>query len=178
MKYIFFSVLFMCILTSSKGQFADTLKLQLLKDWQRSKEYTLEFLNAMPSNLYIFRPQDSIRTFAQQMIHMAQGTVSLVEASTGHKIPLVINRRGLENTQTALTKDSVMYFVNLNYEYAVEALKNFEMNRSFEVVTRGTFNVTRIGWMLKAFEHQVHHRGQATIYLRTAGLRPPAEKLF
>lgn len=27
-------------------------------------------------------------------------------------------------------------------------------------------------------EHQGHHRGQTTIYLRMAGIRPPAERLF
>jgi uncharacterized damage-inducible protein DinB len=30
----------------------------------------------------------------------------------------------------------------------------------------------------KCFEHQTHHRGQATTYLRLAGVVPPAEKLF
>jgi uncharacterized damage-inducible protein DinB len=168
----------MCVSSSVNGQFTDSLKRQLLNDWQRSREYSLEYLSAMPSDMYVYRPQDSIRAFAQQMIHMAQGTVSLMEASTGQTIPVLISRRGLENTQTALSKDSVTYFVNLSYEYALEALEKFEMNKSYEVVTRGKFNVTRIGWMLKAYEHQVHHRGQATIYLRAAGIRPPAERLF
>jgi len=30
----------------------------------------------------------------------------------------------------------------------------------------------------KAFEHQTHHRGQATVYIRLAGGTPPQEKLF
>jgi uncharacterized damage-inducible protein DinB len=32
--------------------------------------------------------------------------------------------------------------------------------------------------MLKTFEHQTHHRGQTTIYIRLLGIRPPQEKLF
>jgi uncharacterized damage-inducible protein DinB len=30
----------------------------------------------------------------------------------------------------------------------------------------------------KGFEHQTHHRGQTTIYLRLKGVKPPQEKLF
>ena len=162
----------------AQGQFADSLKTQLLKDWKRSKDYTLDYLKTMPPDKYSFRPQDSIRTFAQQMIHMAQGTVSLMEASTGMKIPSLINRQNLENTSTALTKDSVTYFVTLSYDYAIEALVHFEMNSSYEYIRRGNFNETRLGWMLKGYEHQAHHRGQTTIYIRMVGLKPPNEKLF
>ena len=175
----YFSFLFLIFITlTSQGQFADSLKSQLLKDWKRSKDYTLDYLKTMPADKYSFRPQDSIRTFAQQMIHMAQGTVSLMEASTGMKIPSLINRQNLENTSTALTKDSVTYFVTLSYDYAIEALEHFEMNSSYEYIRRGNFNVTRLGWMIKAYEHQSHHRGQTTIYIRIVGLKPPNEKLF
>jgi uncharacterized damage-inducible protein DinB len=40
----------------------------------------------------------------------------------------------------------------------------------FEMTKRMTFE--------KAFEHQTHHRGQTTVYLRLAGVKPPMEKLF
>lgn len=177
-KKYFSLLLLMFITLISHGQFADSLKAQLQKDWKRSKDYTLDYLKTMPSDKYSYRPQDSIRIFAQQMIHMAQGTVRLMEASTGMKIPSIINRQNLENSLTALTKDSVTYFVTLSYDYAIEALEHFVMNSSYEHIRRGNFNVTRLGWMLKAYEHQAHHRGQTTIYIRTAGLKPPNEKLF
>jgi uncharacterized damage-inducible protein DinB len=37
---------------------------------------------------------------------------------------------------------------------------------------------TKYALLLKAFEHQTHHRGQTTIYIRLAGLHPPQERLF
>ena len=81
----------MFITLTSVGQFSDSLKVQLLKDWERSKLYTLDYLKTMPGDKFSFRPQDSIRTFAQQMIHLSQGTVSLMEAATGLNIPSIIN---------------------------------------------------------------------------------------
>ncbi|MBC7934337.1 MAG: damage-inducible protein DinB [Rhizobacter sp.] len=162
----------------ANAQFADSIKMQLLKDWNRSKEYTLSYLNTMPANAYSFKPQDSVRTFAQQMIHMAQGTVSLMAAGTDVKIPGIINRQNLENIPSALNADSVKYFITLSYDYAISSLTTFNMANSFEYVRRGNFNESRLAWMLKGYEHQAHHRGQTTIYLRTAGLIPPNEKLF
>jgi uncharacterized damage-inducible protein DinB len=173
----FLSLMFLIALTS-KAQFADTLKGQLLKDWKRSKLYTLDYLKTMPDAKFSFRPQDSVRTFAQQMIHLSQGTVSLMEAATGMKIPNAINRQDLEVTPSALAKDSVAYFVNLSYDYAIQALMDFDMTKSYQYVRRGKFNETRIAWMLKAIEHQAHHRGQTTIYIRALGLKPPNERLF
>ena len=38
--------------------------------------------------------------------------------------------------------------------------------------------VTRFALMMKTFEHQTHHRGQTTIYIRLVGIRPPQERLF
>lgn len=179
MKYILFLLLIpLSFISAAKGQFTDSLKLQLIKDWNRSKIYTLDYLATMNADKYSFRPHDSIRSFAQQMIHLSQGTVSLMEAATGHNIPKQINRPNLETTRSAMTKDSVTYFVSLSYDYAIEALQQFNMEKGFEIVTRGKFNEPRIAWILKAFEHQAHHRGQTTIYMRLLGLKPPNERLF
>lgn len=163
---------------SAKAQFADSLKAQLLDDWKRSKIYTLDYLSVVPGEKYAYRPQDSIRSFARQLIHMAQATVSLVEAATGYRIPPEINRVDLEGTRSALSKDSVTYFVTLSYDYAIQAIEQFDMKTGYQYVKRGKFTETRLAWLLKAFEHQAHHRGQLTIYIRMLGIKPPNERLF
>jgi uncharacterized damage-inducible protein DinB len=40
------------------------------------------------------------------------------------------------------------------------------------------FEMTREVGFQKTFEHQTHHRGQTTVYLRLKGIKPPNEKLF
>lgn len=156
----------------------DSVRAQFLKDWNRSKSYTLEYLNAMPGENYDFSPKDSIRNFAQQMIHLSQANISLMNAATGRKIPAIINRTDLEQTRGAWTKDSVLFFVSLSYDYALEAMQDFDFSKSFERVVRGKLNETRFAWALKAYEHQAHHRGQTAVYIRLAGRTPPFEKLF
>ncbi len=47
-----------------------------------------------------------------------------------------------------------------------------------DIVERGPFKVTRLGWVQKAKEHINHHRGQTAVYMRLAGVTPPQYKLF
>lgn len=42
----------------------------------------------------------------------------------------------------------------------------------------GHFEMSRTAALYKGFEHQTHHRGQTTVYIRLAGSKPPQEKLF
>ena len=162
--------------SSIKAQLGDSLKAQMVKDWERAKAYTKEYLDAMPRDKYDFRAQDSIRTFAQQMLHLAQGTTGLTANGTGKE--RIWQGRQLENSKSAQSADSVNYFVMASYDFAIEGIRNMDASKFLERTGRGNFMESRITWIMKAFEHQTHHRGQATIYIRLLGIKPPNEKLF
>ncbi|MBW0160333.1 MAG: DinB family protein, partial [Sediminibacterium sp.] len=53
----------------------DSVKAQLIKDWERAKTYTAEYLAAMPADKYTAKPVEGIRSFAEQMLHLAQGSI-------------------------------------------------------------------------------------------------------
>ncbi|MBC7848181.1 MAG: damage-inducible protein DinB [Chitinophagaceae bacterium] len=162
------------LVSTAQSQLADSLKAYLIKDWERAKLYTKEYLDAMPKDKYDFRAQDSVRTFAQQMLHLAQATVGLSANATGKQ-----RWTGqLEARQTAQSADSVVYYVMASYDFAIEGIKSMNTSQFLERAGTGRFQETKLGWLLKAFEHQTHHRGQATIYIRLLGIKPPNEKLF
>jgi uncharacterized damage-inducible protein DinB len=175
-KQLFFSLLLLASL-AAHAQLNETLKTQFIKDWERAKAYTKEYLDAMPKDQYGFKAQDSIRSFAQQMIHLAQGNVGLIASATGKDRPSW-GARPLERTASALSADSVNYFTLASYDYAIETLKGFDATKFEENVKRGNTEASRLAWLLKAFEHQTHHRGQTTIYIRLRGIKPPNERLF
>jgi uncharacterized damage-inducible protein DinB len=159
--------------SSAQAITGDSIKAQFIRDWQRAKSYTVDYLNAMPADKYSFKAVDSIRSFAQQMLHLAQGNVGLISAATGEKLDL--GGRGLEASATAATKDSVMSYVTQSYDFAISSINKLDPNKYGEM---GPRNTSRFAWLLKAFEHQTHHRGQTTIYIRLLGIRPPGERLF
>jgi uncharacterized damage-inducible protein DinB len=161
---------------TTKAQLADSIKTHYIKDWERAKAYTKEYLDAMPKDKYNFRAQDSIRTFAQQMLHLSQGIIGMIASGTGaQRISLGQN---IEQRTAAQSPDSVMHYVMTCYDYAIESIRNMDITKLTETAGRGNFMFPRLVWLNKAFEHQTHHRGQTTIYIRLVGIKPPNEKLF
>lgn len=171
-------VCYSCVSTQLNAQAPtiDEIKTQLVKDWERAKDYTVAYLNTMPAEKYNLRAQDSIRNFAQQMLHLAQANIGLLAAAAGNAP--AFGRANLEGSTAAQTKDSVMYYVTASYDYAINALKNTNPSTFGEKSKFYNFEETKLTWFMKAFEHQTHHRGQTTIYIRLAGVKPPQERLF
>jgi len=170
---------------AAQNSLNETLKQQLVTDWERAKAYTREYLDAMPADKYSFRPVDSIRSFSEQMLHLALANVGMGFFATGFKDAGAQSRffrPNFEKIPTVQGKDSVMYLVTTSYDFMISALKNTDFGKLEEIVAQdlpgGRRSATRLAWLLKAFEHQTHHRGQCTIYLRLVGIRPPAEKLW
>ena len=167
------------VIPSSQAQAtlnADDVKAQILKDWQRAKDYTVSYLDAMPADKYSFKVNDSIRTFAQQMLHLAQGNINLASSGTG-QAKIYANVK-LEKSAGAQTHDSVIYYVKASYDYVIDGISKLDAAKLGEKVGSGSAALMRLTWINKAFEHQTHHRGQTTIYIRALGIRPPNERLF
>jgi uncharacterized damage-inducible protein DinB len=154
----------------------EDIRSQFIKDWERAKAYTIDYLNTMPADKYSFKATDSIRSFAQQMLHLAQSNVNIIAFVAGE--PNILGGKMSEDSKTAQTKDSVMYYVVASYDFAIDGLKKMNMASLNEKVKFYNWEETKYAWLLKAFEHQTHHRGQTTIYIRLAGLHPPQERLF
>jgi uncharacterized damage-inducible protein DinB len=156
----------------------------MIKDWKRAKAYTQEYLDAMPADKYNFRPAEGIRTFAEQMLHFAHSNAVMAVIGTGSNNvglkPFLSSNFG--KSVAGQNKDSVVYYMNTSYDLVINAITNFDYNKLGEEVSwtmpGGMRTTTRLGWLLKCFEHQTHHRGQCTIYLRLAGIKPPSEKLW
>lgn len=152
------------------------IRTQFVKDWERAKAYTIDYLNTMPAANYSFKATDSIRSFARQMLHLAQSNVNVLAFLAKERN--VIGDRILEDSETAQTKDSVMYYVIASYDLAIACLKKMSFTSLNEKIKLYNWEETKYSWLLKAFEHQTHHRAQTTIYIRLLGLHPPQERLF
>jgi len=147
---------------------------QLVVEWQRAKNYTKAYLDAMPEDGYSFKPTPEMRTFAQQMLHLTDGDYGLVSAATGKPSPLgkTSVEKTVEQTKAATTK-AVMD----GYDWVISTIQSMTPAQLQEVV-KVNGNWPRVLILSKAFEHQTHHRGQTVAYLRMKGVTPPPEMLF
>ena len=176
--YVFIFSFVLSFAAKAQALSSADIKAQMVKEWERSKAYTIDYLNTMPADKYSFKAVDSIRSFAQQMLHLAQANLFFMSLATDLKSPSFGSDR--EQSATAQTKDSVMYYVTTSYEYCINAVKSSDVSNWGEKkkLPFGGYEETRFALLIKAIEHQAHHRGQTTIYIRLQGIKPPQERLF
>jgi uncharacterized damage-inducible protein DinB len=155
---------------------AQTSVGDIVKEWERAKAYTKEYLDAMPDSGYAFKPTAEMRSFAEQMLHLSDANYGFGSAATGEKSPYGMGE--LEKTADK-SKASVTKIVLAGYDFLIDGLKKMtpaQLNEKIKLF--GRFDLTKQQVLEKDFEHQTHQRGQTTVYLRLEGVKPPQEKLF
>jgi uncharacterized damage-inducible protein DinB len=155
---------------------AQTSVDDIAKEWERAKAYTKEYLDAMPDSGYNFKPTPEMRSFAEQMLHLTDANYGFGSAATGEKNPY--GMREMEKTGDK-SKANVTKLVLAGYDFVIAGIKKMtpiQLNEKIKLF--GRFDLTRQQALEKDFEHQTHQRGQATVYLRLEGVKPPQEKLF
>ena len=156
--------------------FAQSSGDYLVAEWERAKTYTKQYLDAMPDSGYGFKPTPEMRSFAEQMLHLSDGNYNVGSAATGEKIPEGMGE--LEKISDK-SKSNVTKITLAGYDFVISGIKKLtaaQLNDKIKVF--GKFDLTREQTLQKVFEHQTHHRGQTTVYLRLEGIKPPQEKLF
>ncbi len=169
-----FSLLILTLVTRSA--FAQFTQSQMVVEWQRAKTYTKAYLDAMPADGYGFKPTPEIRSFAEQMLHLATDNYGFAAFASGKQVP--VQDTSLEKTISP-TKEATTKVVIDSYDYMISTLQGMTADQMNEMVKRHNGQeISRANLFGKGFEHQTHHRGQTTIYLRLKGVTPPNEMLF
>lgn len=149
---------------------------EMVKEWERAKTYTKEYLDAMPADKYDLKPTPEMRSFAEQMLHFTDANYAFASAATGEKSPIGMG----ESEKTAdKSKENTTKLVMAGYDFVINNIKKMtpaQLNETIKVF--GRFEMTKGVALAKCFEHQTHHRGQSTVYIRLGGAKPPQEKLF
>lgn len=158
------------------SSFAQSSIDDIVKDWERAKAYTKEYLDAMPESGYSLKPTPEMRSFAEQMLHLTDANYRFAAGATGQKIPVDV----VESEKTTdKSKANVTKLVLAGYDFVISSVQKMtpaQLTESMKMFDR--FEMTKAMALAKAFEHQTHHRGQTTVYIRLAKATPPQEKLF
>jgi uncharacterized damage-inducible protein DinB len=176
MKKIKLLITFCLATFISQSVFAQSATEDMVKDWERAKEYTKEYLDVMTDSGYALKPTPEMRSFAGQMLHLADANYGFASSATGEKSPFGMGE--LEKT-TDQSKANITKIVLGSYDYVIASIKKLTPTQLAEKIKIfGRFEMTKKQVFEKLFEHQTHHRGQTTVYIRLAGVKPPQEKLF
>ncbi len=154
----------------------------MIKDWERAKKFTQAYLDSSNDKTVTYKlSAKTPRTFGEQLLHLAEANYGLGMVGTGKPTDMGFGK--LEKNDQIKTKADLTKAVIDSYDYVISGLKEMNDNQlmdtcSIELGPNFKPSMTKGEMINKLFEHQTHHRGQATQYLRAQGLTPPQEMLF
>jgi uncharacterized damage-inducible protein DinB len=138
--------------------------------------------DAMPADKYGFAPIDGefkgVRTFGQQVKHLAAANHILAAAALGEEPP---TGAGDEmGPETVRTKAEILDYLTGSFEHLARAIaaigdKNAAVKSSPISPLKGT-EATRLALTVEAMIHAFDHYGQMVEYLRMNGVVPPASR--
>ena len=153
-----------------------TQKDILLKHWKTSGEFTVAVANAMPAGGYSFRPVPAEMSFGEVMAHIAaadRGACANASGLTAPALPAKIADWSKDAGKIDVDKDTAIEFLKETFAFCDKAITEMPEGRMTTVVGPANRNLTGSEWLWSYFTHTAHHRGQAEVYLRLKGIKPP-----
>ena len=135
---------------------------------------------AMPEERYSFAPSGGdfagVRTFAEQVKHLAAANYQIASAILGEEPPT-----GTQNEAappSVKTKTQIMEYLRGSFLLLHRAAATMTPENITEPLpgTSGTWERTRLGRLMDALDHSSNHYGQMVVYLRMNGIIPPASR--
>jgi uncharacterized damage-inducible protein DinB len=169
-----------CWLALAVSSAAQTVKVnsvldmsEFVRDWQISKEFTIEVAQAMPADLYSFKPNPDEMTFGEQMLHIAGGNVFRFKQITGIEPPFPFDPA----KPPAADKETVLKMLNQSFDYVLDVLPKItpkQLQRTWHIPSwKGRPDPDGRAMIMNMFVHTAHHRAQCEVYLRAKGIQPP-----
>ena len=135
---------------------------------------------AMPEDKFGFAPTNGefkgVRTFAQQVKHVAAVNYEVAAAILEEKPPVDLN--GEAGPASITTKADIIKFLKDSFAYAHKAMATINETNLTDTVRSpfGEGKVTRLGMATAISWHAYDHYGQIVEYLRMNGIVPPASR--
>ena len=150
----------------------------LVKHWKTSGEFTLAVAKAMPAESYDFRPTPEEMTFGQLMVHIAGANLGACANAGGLTKPELPPKIAAyaKDTKQNVDRETAISFLTDSFDFCNKAVGAITLERMHTVVGPAARNLTALEWQWSYFTHTAHHRGQAEVYLRLKGIKPPDYK--
>lgn len=136
---------------------------------------------AMPADKYGFAPApgtfaagspakfETVRTFAQQIAHLAQANYYFFGAATGMKPDADVKA-----ISSMTSKDDLLAALQKSFVFAHKAIATITEANAFEAIKPVDYQTTRFTVAAFAVAHGYDHYGQIVEYLRMNGIIPPS----
>ncbi len=148
----------------------------LAKHWKISGEFTIAVADAMPAETYSFRPNPEQMSYGQLMAHIAGVNLNACANASGlarPPLPPKIAAWAKDTQKVEVDKPTALRFLSDTFDFCNQAVAAMTPSRMDSVAGPPARNLTGFEWLWAYFTHTAHHRGQAEVYLRVRGIKPP-----
>ena len=135
---------------------------------------------AMPEDKYSFAPTNGefkgVRTFAEQIKHVAATNYLVASLILGEKPPVDVNDE--KGPDSVKSKADILKYLKDSYAYAHKAVATITEANVVEPIPSfdGKSTTTRLSLAMLFAWHGYDHYGQMVEYLRMNGIVPPASR--
>jgi len=147
-----------------------------LQDWTRQKDTMMKIAAAMPDDKFGYRATPAERTWAEQILHVAEANVVQMGRFGSKATPPVVDMK-------ASAKADVLKSLERSFDFgtaALEAQTDQTMLATAETTRYDRFMgpSTRARVVYYVIGHTWDIYGQMVVYLRLNGITPPASQRF
>jgi uncharacterized damage-inducible protein DinB len=166
--------------TQAKPDQKPTFAMVLDRSLTNVEQEVVPAAEAMPEDKFSFVPTQGefkgVRTFAQQVKHIAAVNYLIAGAILGEKPP--VNLGGEDGPDNITSKADVVKFLRDSFTYLHKAATSIDENNVLGQVPApfGPNKMTRLGLSIIAISHPFDHYGQMVEYLRMNNIIPPASR--
>jgi uncharacterized damage-inducible protein DinB len=165
---------FVLVLTASaRAQVpaAGPVIMELRSDYRTIEDYVIRAAEKMPDGEYAFTPSPDVRTFAQQIAHVADDQYNLCAPARGEVRQAAY--RAIESSLS--TRAALVPALKAAFAYCDAAYDSLTDASSAEMVTTGQHR-TKFGMLNWNVWHTWEHYGNLVVYLRMNGIVPPSSE--
>jgi uncharacterized damage-inducible protein DinB len=145
------------------------LAKELVAPWERAANDIIDVAEAMPEERYDFKATPDVRTFGDQLVHVAGVVQRFIDTAKGTK-------RESGDAHKTMPKAEVVNLLKGTFQEAQGMFASLTDAQLLEPVKYpfGDRMVTRYGFWMGPLYQVANHHGQLIVYLRLSGIVPPA----
>ncbi len=150
-----------------------SLQADLVRDWEGQRDKLMKIAAAMPDDKFSFKPKPEVRTWAEQLTHVAGAIVGTMRRLDAAATPPTL-------PQNPTAKADVLKVLGDAFEFGSSVLKKQTDATLVEGVQGpgyyGPGLSTRARLVYRTLVHTEDEYGVMTVYLRLNGITPPASE--
>ena len=132
--------------------------------WAKTRKLAVGVAEAMPPHEYAFRPDPPSMTFGEQMSHIAWANYAFCYALKDSKAPA---------SPAATDKVAIVKYLADSIDYCTSTINGLTDEQLNTPHSSPDGRLLGREVLLALYIHLAHHRGQAEVYLRIKGIKPP-----